>query len=116
MFSNGTCIVSPSRSRYLISPFFQISGLCSNTNTGSFDFEFLDTICSNRFGINVITLKQKSWSHSCINLVASSIYFLLAEPVVGKRKRFLHQKSVLSYILFIINNEIEVYLNVTTGM
>ena len=43
------------------------------------------------------------------------MYFLLAEPV-GKRKQFLHQKSVLSYILFIISNKIVVYLNVTTGI
>ena len=115
MFSNGTCIDSPSRGRSLISPSFQMSSLCSNTNKCSFDFEFLDTFCSKKFGINIIALKQKSWSHSCINLVAPSMYFLLAEPV-GKRKQFLHQKSVLSYILFIISNKIVVYLNVTTGI
>ena len=52
-----------------------------------------------------ISFIGESWSHSFINLLVSSMYFFLAEPA-GKRKRFLHQKTILSYILFIISNEI----------
>ena len=63
-------------------------------------------------GIDIIALKQisfigESWSLSFINLIVSSMYFFIVEPM-GKRKWFLRQETILSYILFIVSNEIEV--------
>ena len=109
---NDACIVSLSRSRSSSSPFFQSSNLHSNADKWPFDWEFLGGFCSKRSAINIIASKQisfigKYWSHSCINLVVSSMHFLLAEPV-DKRKRFFRQKTFLSYILFIVSNKMAV--------
>ena len=77
----------PSRNRSSSFPFFQSLSLHSNASKWSFELECLVGSCSKRFDINTIALKQKSfigesWSHSFISLVVSSIYLLLAEPMV----------------------------------
>lgn len=91
------------------SPFFRSLSIRSNTGKWSFVLKLVYGFCSKSFGINIIALKQtsfvgESWSHSFINLAVSFIYFYLAEPA-GK-KRFLRQKTILSYIVFIISNEV----------
>ena len=75
----------------------------------SFDLEFLESFCNNKFGISITALNEipftgEPWIHLFNSLVDSSIYLFPQEPE-GKRKRFLRQKTTLSYIMSMVFDE-----------
>ena len=103
-------IVSPSKYNSLSSPLYHSSKRRSNASWWYFDLKFLECVCNNKFGISVTALidipfNSELWIHSFNSLVVSSIYLFPREPEC-KRKRFLRQKTILSYTMSIVFDEI----------
>lgn len=107
-------MVSTSNYHSSNSPLRHISYQNSSVSWWSFDLKFLESFYNNKFGISITTL---SWFHLFNILVVSSIYLFPHEPE-GRRKRFLPQKTNLSYIVSMVLDEIVLlvcdqgYLNV----
>ena len=102
-------IVSPSMYNSSNSPLCYSSKRRPSASWRSFNLEFLEGFCNTKFGISITALNEipfngEPWIHSFNSLVVSSIYLFPQEPE-GKRKRFLLQKTTLSYIMSMVLDE-----------
>ena len=102
-------IVSSSKYNSSNSLLYYSSKQHSNASWWSFDLEFSECFCNNKFGISITALNKipfngESWIQSFNSLVVSSIYLFPHEPQ-GKRKRFLCQKTILSHIMSMVFDE-----------
>ena len=102
-------IVLPWKYNCFNSPLCHSSMWRSSASWWSFHLEFVKGFCNSECGLSITALNEipfngESWIHSFNRLVNSSIYLLPYEPE-GKRKRYLLQKTTLSYIMSMVFHE-----------